>query len=147
MSRADPRLLRELKLYRPYPDAVPWTLFESAGLSEAEHDTLNAWVNDALADPPLMHLRVARQAEETVAAYLLEQEPDHVFVLRFLFVGEGWRRRGIGRWVTGHALGLAESKGGRWLDATPCPATRRFLTAYGFETSDQGRLRYPFQPE
>ena len=147
MSHADPRLLRELKLYRPYPDAVPWTLFESAGLSEAEHDTLNGWVNEALADSPLMHLRVARQAEETVAAYLLEQLPEHVFVLRFLLVGEGFRRRGIGRWVTGHALGLAESKGGRWLDATASPATRRFLLTYGFEACDNGHLRYPFHPE
>ena len=38
-----------------------------------------------------------------------------VFVIRSLIVDQANRRKGIGRWLLGHAIGVAESKGGRQL--------------------------------
>ena len=149
MSGPDRQLLRRLRLYRPYPDAVPWTLFDALEPDTAWGAELPAMVEAALAEPPELHLRVARLEEETVAAYFLEQLPGYHFRLRFLLVDERWRRRGIGRWVVGHALGLAESKGGQALTAPSCGATRRFLLRYGFAPTSDGEdlLRFDFVPE
>ncbi|MEM6707171.1 MAG: GNAT family N-acetyltransferase [Pseudomonadota bacterium] len=146
MKRADPAVLRRLKLFRPYPDAVPWDLFERAELDDAAHDGLANAVARALDDEPVVQLRVARLDDDAVGAYLLDQPAPYRFRLIYLQLDVAWRGQGVGRWLLGHALGLAESKGGRALSAAPCDRYQRFLEGYGFQHLD-GELRYPFIPE
>jgi predicted N-acetyltransferase YhbS len=48
-----------------------------------------------------------------------------------LAVAEGCRRQGLGHWLLGHALGLAESKGAREV-VVRGHRGRRFLARVGF---------------
>lgn len=149
MSHADRAFLREISLFRPYPDAVPWSLIEQAKLSDAASEQLAAWIAAALDDDPAVQLRVARMEDEPVALYLLLRPTALVYQLVYLQVAESRRRRGVGRWVLGHALGLAESKGGRSLEVVDCPPLARFLKAYGFapKADDPAVLAFDFTPE
>ena len=147
MSSLDYALLRQLNLLRPYPDAVPWALFESAALADAQVAWLEDRVAAALDDDPQVHLRVAKLEDQPVGVYLLEQSDGYGFRLIYLQVASAWQHRGIGRWILGHALGLAESKGGRALTAAACAPLARFLRAYGFRESADSGLSYPFTPE
>ena len=60
-------------------------------------------------------LRVAKIKEQVVAGYALSSavEPQDRFRLDWIAVLPDFQRRGVGRWVAGHALGVAESKSGR----------------------------------
>ncbi|MEM1433964.1 MAG: GNAT family N-acetyltransferase [Pseudomonadota bacterium] len=147
MSGADYGPLRQLSLFRPYPDAVPWSLFEAAQLDDAQLAWLEERVAEAVREEPSVHLRVAKLEEQAVGAYLLQQSPGYAFRLVYLQVDSAWQKRGIGRWILGHALGLAESKGGRSLAAVSCSALTRFLRSYGFVEREGDGLSYPFTPE
>ncbi len=62
-----------------------------------------------------------------------------------LAVAEGWRRRGIGRWLLGHAIGLAESRGAREVQVAN-PSPRRFFASIGFVDSGD-HMRFQITPE
>jgi GNAT superfamily N-acetyltransferase len=132
---------RSVQIFRPYPDEAPWSLLAIAGLDEA-----------ALEDR-LTHdqTRIAKFEARLVGAYGLRPMDDVRFELVALAVVEGYRRRGLGRWLLGHALGLAESRGGREVVTAGCPggpsaAARRLLTGVGF-VADGKRMRLELTPE
>ena len=80
-----------------------------------------------------------------VGAYVIEPVDPLTFRIVDLVVAEGWRRRGIGRWLLGHALGLAESRGAREVLVTD-PSPRRFFARIGFVEADSG-MRFSITPE
>ena len=57
----------------------------------------------------------------------------------------GVRRQGLGRWLVGHAIGVAESKGARHVLVASAQG-RRFLRQIGF-TEDPSGLRFDLIPE
>ena len=84
----------------------------------------------AIAPPrtPLAEVRVAKLGARVVGGYRLQDAGGGVFAIRALGVCSRWRQRGVGRWLLGHALGVAESRGGRVVEV-PGPG---FRAACGF---------------
>ncbi|HEY5645608.1 MAG TPA: GNAT family N-acetyltransferase [Pseudomonadales bacterium] len=91
--------LRDVNVYRPYPDEIPWELLEAGGAAAEQ------------ADADLM--RVAKLDGEAVAVYQLRELDPTRYELVALAVAPDYRRRGLGRWLLGHAIGIAESRGAR----------------------------------
>lgn len=128
----------EVRIYRPYADEVPWDLLAEAGVDDAAaHEVLD-----------LNFLRVAKHEGRVTGAYGIRPLEATRYELVTLIVAAGYRRRGLGRWLLGHAIGLAETKGGREI-VTALPrdqAARRFLTSLGFEPGPRG-LQLILTPE
>jgi GNAT superfamily N-acetyltransferase len=116
--------LRDVHIFRPYPDEVPWDLLTSES-SESSEAALAAVLE-------LNLVRVAKLGDRVVGAYGIRPLSATRFELVALVVAEGYRRQGLGRWLLGHALGLAESKGAREI-LMRGHGYRRFLARTGFE--------------
>ena len=99
--------LAELKIGRPR-DArdVPWDL-----LLDADPD--RALVESYL---DFAWTRVMWHEGVALGVYVLKPRDETRFELMNIAVDPRYRRLGIGRWLLGHAIGLAESKGGRTID-------------------------------
>jgi len=112
---------RELETYRPYAAEMPWALLALAGAAADE-------VADVVAQDLV---RVAKLRGEIVAAYGIRPLSATAYQLVTLAVEPAWRGRRYGRWMLGHALGLAESRGGRtvWVRGR---AHQPFLARAGF---------------
>ena len=86
-------------------------------------------------------LRVAKLNEVIIACYamhgpLLEEgESDTDYVLQMVAVQEQYRHQNVGRWLMGHAIGVAESKGGRGLQV-PHTAQQDFFLTLGFKADE-----------
>lgn len=104
---------RDLGLFQPFPGELPVDLV-GAG------------------DPQTV--RVAKLDGAVVGAYRLRRLAATRFLLAALGVHPPYRGRGAGHWLLGHALGVAESKGGRSVVAcaADCPRAQRFLRQRGF---------------
>ncbi len=104
--------LKSIDIYRPYPDEIPYHLLELAGTDES------------LVDPDLM--RVAKLKGEAVGVYQLRMLSAVRYELVGLAVAPEYRQGGLGRWLLGHAIGIAESKGGREIRIQRNPNSRLF---------------------
>ncbi len=116
---------RDVTVYPPFPGEVPEDLVGEGA---------------ALAD-----VRIAKTADGEVAgAYRLAKVDACRFVIEALAVYPSFRGCGVGRWLLGHAIGIAESRGGRVVDAPD--AGREFFLKAGF-APECGRLRLRLTPE
>ncbi|MDA7785032.1 GNAT family N-acetyltransferase [Pseudomonadales bacterium] len=94
-------------------------------------------------------LRVAKLNEVIIACYAMhgplieEGESDTDYVLQMVAVQEQYRHQNVGRWLMGHAIGVAESKGGRGLQV-PHTAHQDFFLTLGF-TADATIGGFRFQ--
>lgn len=136
--------IRSIKLFRPYRDAVPWALFEALP-PPVPMEQFEAQVHVAVDNAEDYYLRVAKQDEQVVGAYLMRRGSGDAFYLDYLAVIGEHRNQGLGSWLTGHAIGIAESKGGRQLRVSD-RTLRRFFSHYGF-TDDAGEQQFVFIPE
>ncbi len=93
----------ELLIARPRADEIPWDLLLEA---DPSRDRVEGYLDPALT-------RIAKHGDEVVGVYVLERRSDTCFELMNIAVRESCRGQGLGRWLLGHALGLAESKGAR----------------------------------
>lgn len=125
----------DVRIFRPYPDEVPWELLAAAGVDEQ----VLAPVLD------LDFLRVAKYQRRVTGAYGIRPHSAARYELVVLIVAEGFRGKGLGRWLLGHAIGLAETKGGREI-VTCDRSAERFLVRFGFEPEGAG-LRLVLTPE
>lgn len=133
---------RDAKIYRPYTDEVPWELLEAAGGADnALREVLE-----------LNLLRVAKYADQVVGGYGIRPLSPTRFELVALTVANAYRRKGLGRWLLGHAIGLAESRGAReivvrtQLHQPPVRAGSSFLAGVGF-SPDGSDLLLTLTPE
>ena len=125
--------LASVTVYRPFPGEVPADLVG--------------------ADASLDDVRVAKlhgqgsqshgSQSRIVGAYRLVQVNASRFEIAALGVYPAFRGAGIGRWLLGHAIGIAESRGARTVDAKG-PAG--FLRPVGF-TPRTGGYRLVLTPE
>lgn len=110
---------QDADLYRPYPDEIPWELLLMADPDEARVHSY--------ADADFM--RVAKYRDQAIGVYVVRALTPTVFELTNLAVAPGYRRRGLGRWLLGHAIGLAETKGARELRVRSAPLRGLFAAA------------------
>ena len=118
----------DVTVYRPFPGEVPADLVG--------------------ADAPLDDVRIAKvdghgSKSRIAGAYRLVEVDAGWFAIRALGVYPAFRGAGIGRWLLGHAIGIAESRGARVVDAE---GPRGFLEPAGF-TQHGGGFRLVLTPE
>lgn len=99
--------LRQIEIFRPYSDELPISLLTGESLSDA---SLDQWLTCET-------LRVAKLGTEVLGAYAMDRLDAIQFHLHGVIVDRSHRKQGLGRWLVGHAIGVAESKGGRHLQA------------------------------
>ena len=90
-------------------------------------------------------VREARLGGQVVGGYRIERLGGTHFRVVAVVVVPAWRHRGFGTWLLRHAIGLAESRGARVIDASPADAGA-FFRASGFVPSGTG-MRLALTPE
>ena len=100
-AQLDPR---RIPILRPYPDEVPWEL-----LPKPFADSLD-----------LNRMRVAKLHDEVVGVYAFEQAAALRYSITALAVAAPHRKKGLGSWLLGHAIGVCETKGAQEI-TVPCP--------------------------
>ena len=120
--------LRQIEIFRPYEGELPEALLWEARASEAD---VAAWMSAEM-------VRIAKLDGEVVGMYAMHSGDDLTYVLCGVVVEQRVRKQGLGRWLVGHALGVAESKGGRHV-LFEGAAQRRFFARIGFVQEPRGQ--------
>lgn len=127
---------RDYEVFRGDPAALPREMAEVYGDMQLPPDVL----------------RVAKMHEQVIGCYAMHSlESSHsdgkpgLFELGMVMVLDTYQRNGVGRWLIGHAIGVAESKGGRELLVT-LPGPADFFQGLGFRQVPSGFL-YEMRPE
>ena len=89
-------------------------------------------------------VRVAKWQDRVVGLYALERVAPLRCRISALVVCAEFRGCGVGRWLLGHAIGIAESQGARTIDAPSCETG--LFRAVGFEAHERG-LQLQLAPE
>ena len=119
----------QIPIYKPYRDEIPWELLLAADPDEA---SVNAYAHTEF-------MRVAKLDDAVIGAYVVEAITPTRYQLRNLVVAEGYRRKGLGGWLLGHAIGLAEPKGAREIFVASTPL-RGLFVKIGFAAVDTDLL-------
>ena len=106
-----PSLYRRLRVFQPSATSMP--------------------VRFVGADGALREVRAVELCGRVVGAYRMRRVDACRFRIVAIGVDADHRGKGIGRWLLGHAIGVAESKGARFVDA-PLAGTGLFAKL-GFE--------------
>jgi len=96
-------LAEDIRIYYPLRGEMPAELLLSGCLDES--------LLPRLSQEPL--IRVAKLHGEVIGAYLSTEVSAQIHRLEALAVLAPFRRRGIGSWLVGHALGVSETRGAR----------------------------------
>ena len=115
---------RDLTVFPPLPGETPTDL-----VGDGDPDDL---------------VRVAKLDGLVIGAYRLAQIAETRFAILAIAVREAYRGRGVGRWMLGHAIGIAELKGARVINAPLAAA--EFFANVGFQRQGS-QLRLNLTPE
>ena len=121
--------LRDIEVFKPYPNELPDALLEAEGLDE---DATSKWFDAET-------LRIAKIGAEVLGAYAMDRIDEVNFELHGVVVAHNVRKQGLGRWLVGHAIGVAESKGGRHLHTHTMGGSRIFQKL-GFSRQTDGLI-------
>jgi predicted N-acetyltransferase YhbS len=127
--------LRDFEVFRGDPTALPEDM--AAALS-------------SLVRPPDV-LRVAKLGERIIGCYAMHEptpidgQDARTFSLAMVMVEPNYQGNGVGRWLVGHAIGVAETKGGRHL-AVQLAGPTAFFTGLGFQATAEG-FQFDMYPE
>ena len=94
---------RDARILRPYPEEMPWELLLDA---DPSRERVESYIGDD-------YTRIAKYDDRVIGVYALARHESTLFELMNIAVAEDYQRIGLGRWLLGHAIGLAESKGAR----------------------------------
>ena len=119
--------LREIEIFKPYDSEFPADFLLNEGGDEA---CLDAWLASQT-------LRVAKRGEQVLGGYAMNRLSSREFRLLGVVVDAPIRKQGLGRWLVGHAIGVAESKGGRVVTIPQVRSSRCFVHM-GFEQVESG---------
>jgi GNAT superfamily N-acetyltransferase len=117
--------LRQLEVFKPYDQELPHALLEDEALSD---EAIERWLGADI-------LRVGKLGAEVLGVYAMERVDVTGFLLHGVIVARSNRKQGLGRWLVGHAIGVAEFKGGRHLH-TNGNRSSRLYTQIGFTLRD-----------
>ena len=96
-------------------------------------------------------LRVAKLGERIIGCYAMSESTPiddqgaRSFSLAMVIVEPNYQGNGVGRWLVGHAIGVAESKGGRHLEAR-LHGPADFFIGLGFQATHDGFI-FDMYPE
>ena len=127
--------LRDFEVFRGDPAALP----------EAMATAL------ATIAPAPEVLRVAKLGERIIGCYAMNESTPiddqgaRSFSLAMVIVEPNYQGNGVGRWLVGHAIGVAESKGGRHLEAR-LHGPADFFKGLGFQPTHDGFI-FDMYPE
>ncbi|MYD42610.1 MAG: GNAT family N-acetyltransferase [Gammaproteobacteria bacterium] len=126
---SDPKHPREYPIFRPRPDECPYDLLALDPSQTVDLDTI----------------RVSKHGDRVIAAYKLRRLSAVTYEIERLGVALSYRHQGLGSWLLAHAVGIAESKGGREVvvNSSYCG----FFGRLGFEAIADHELRLALQPE
>ena len=94
----------------------------------------------------LTYVRVAKLDKEILGGYHMRREADTEFAIYKVRVAPIAQGKGLGGWLLGHALGLAEAKGGRCVSIND-DSYAEFYLKHRFAINDNGLLRLELTPE
>ena len=117
---------RDVDVYPPRPGETPADLIGGDAASDVEI------------------VRLAKLDGRVIGGYRLRRTGETRFSIPAIAVCKRYRGRGIGRWLLGHAIGIAELKGARVIEVPDAAA--EFFGKVGFE-SFGGDLRLCLTPE
>ncbi len=120
---------RDYPISRPHEDEIPTKLLELS--------------DDAPID--LDNIRVAKNGNEVVAAYLFKRLSPLQYAVEAIGVVCSHRQRGLGSWMLAHAIGMIESKGGR--EVIVRRSRCGFLERFGFVRGGCDELRLTLTAE
>ncbi|MCP5182148.1 MAG: GNAT family N-acetyltransferase [Pseudomonadales bacterium] len=123
-------LTRKVRIYFPFATEFPAEMLALGGLPEAR-------INEARSLPLV---RVAKTGGEVIGAYLIAPEAGPRYRLEALAVVPAYRGRGVGSWLIGHAIGVAEAKGGRIIVCTAGTPADSLLDRLGFTCTSGERV-------
>lgn len=121
---------RRFPIFRPHWHERPAELLERAFSSETELD----WI------------RIAKHGNTVVSAYEIEQHDSWNFSLKSLVVSPEYQNQGLGSWMLLHAVGVIESKGGRFVHAS-CGGKQSIFSRAGFTEVSPNTYVMQLQPE
>jgi len=127
--------IREVEIFNPYNNEFPEDMLLHEGADEA---CIDVWREAQL-------VRIAKVDESIIGIYAMDRLSSRLFYLHGVIVVRGMRHQGLGRWMIGHAIGVAESKGGRQVQTLRTSRTRCF-TNIGFMPNGEN-LQYDLIPE
>ena len=113
--------LREVEIFRPYGNESLEELLWAEGATTSQ---VEQWMGAAM-------VRIAKLSDEVLGMYAMDKGEQLTYTLHGVVVDPKWRQQGLGRWLVGHAIGVAESKGGRHVLFASDKA-KRFMTHIGF---------------
>ncbi len=126
---------RDVEMFRPYANEFPEALLLDAG---ADETCLARWQSAEM-------VRIAKIDDEIVGCYAMDRGEGLEFRLHGVVIAPAQRKQGLGRWIVGHAIGVAESKGARHLHLTELGGSRCF-ERMGFVRAGTG-ARFDLIPE
>ena len=127
--------LRDFEVFRGDPAALPGSMATTLA---------------TIAPAPEV-LRVAKLGERIIGCYAMhaptsiDKQVARTFSLAMVMVEQNCQGNGVGRWLIGHAIGVAESKGGRHLEAR-LSGPADFFSGLGFHATDDGFI-FDMYPE
>ena len=126
--------LRDIEVFRPYSNEIPEELL-------IDHFDQRTAALGLAAEM----IRIAKLGEQILAVYAMDRGDGATYLLHALAVAPSARQRGLGRWLVGHAIGVAESKGARHV-LVKVKQGGRFLRRIGFVEDPRG-MRFDLIPE
>lgn len=135
---------RDVEVSTPSADEMPVDMVGKAPLGDFTYRDVEVLTPRAAempvaivgADVEPAEVRVAKLRGRLVGAYRLVRVDEQRFAIRALGVCVPARGHGVGRWLLGHALGVAESRGGRFVQAPDGAAG--FFRRAGFAENEHG---------
>lgn len=98
--------LRDVKITRAREGEMPWTLLLDADPSKSR---VESYLSDEFT-------RIAIYGDEVIGVYAMTKHAPTRFEVMNIAVRENFQGKGLGRWLLGHAIGVAESKGARVIE-------------------------------
>lgn len=128
--------LRDYDVFRGTPDHLPEPMGAALARLEVAPEILRvAKIDDLVIGCYAMHAPSA----------WVHAADEQCYRLALVMVADAYRNNGVGRWLIGHAIGVAETKGGRQLLA-PLPHPARFFLKLGFRQTGDG-FSFSMYPE
>ncbi|MDA1074175.1 MAG: GNAT family N-acetyltransferase [Proteobacteria bacterium] len=108
------------EVFRPTSEEMVWTLLAGGCSLDRVPDRGSG-----------VHLRVAKLDGQIIGTYVVEAVEALTYRVVWIAVEEAFRGHGLGSWLLGHAIGIAESKGARLINA-PAGYPGTLLNRIGF---------------